>query len=358
MNKILVTGATGFIGRSLVEALVRRGDIVRSFDDDSRGSKQLLNKSVECITADIRDLAAVKNACKGMDVVCHLAFINGTDAFYTKPDVILDVATRGISNIIEGCIANNIKTLSVASSSEVYQTALVVPTDETVPLSIPDPLNPRYSYAGGKLISELMTINFGRKYFDRVTIFRPHNIYGPDMGNAHVIPQLIEKIHLLLNDGIDGPGTGWPIGYWPPAIKLPIQGSGKETRAFCYIDDAIAGILLVLDKGKHLNIYNIGTQEETAIKDLVRMIGKTFGREVEILPGKLQEGSTLRRCPDMNKLKALGFESKVPLDKGLMRCVYGKSRTGGKTAYKTDRSNYSDNADSGSKLVNEVSSSD
>ena len=77
----------------------------------------------------------------------------------------------------------------LASSSEVYQTPPQIPTDEDAPLAVPDALNPRYSYGAGKLISEVMAINFGRKFFERVLIFRPHNVYGPDMGFEHVIPQ-------------------------------------------------------------------------------------------------------------------------------------------------------------------------
>ena len=85
-------------------------------------------------------------------------------------------------------------TLVLASSSEVYQTPPQVPTDESAPLVVPDPLNPRYSYGGGKIISELMAINYGRKYFERVLIFRPHNVYGPDMGFEHVIPQFALRL--------------------------------------------------------------------------------------------------------------------------------------------------------------------
>src|SRR4029079_1992631 len=100
-----------------------------------------------------------------------------------------------MSNVTYSCRKHNIGTLMLASSSEVYQTPPKVPTDETAPLAIPDPLNPRYSYGGGKLISELMPINYARKYFNRVLIFRPHNIYGPDMGWEHVVPQLTLRLN-------------------------------------------------------------------------------------------------------------------------------------------------------------------
>ena len=87
-----------------------------------------------------------------------------------------------------------VRSLVLASSSEVYQTPPHVPTDESAPLVVPDPTNPRYSYGGGKIISELMAINYGRKFFDRVLIFRPHNVYGPDMGCEHVIPQFALRL--------------------------------------------------------------------------------------------------------------------------------------------------------------------
>ena len=165
---------------------------MRVLDDNSRGSPRRLTEvanDIEFIAGDIRDAAAVEKAAQGMDEVHHLAFVNGTEFFYSQPDLVLDVGVRGMINVIDACRKHDIGTLVLASSSEVYQTPPTIPTDESAPLAIPDPLNPRYSYGGGKLISELMAINFGRKYFERVLIFRPHNVYGPDMGWEHVIPQ-------------------------------------------------------------------------------------------------------------------------------------------------------------------------
>src|SRR6185437_8989601 len=157
---------------------------------------------------------------------------------------------RGMINVIDACRAHDVGKLILASSSEVYQTPPTIPTDESAPLSVPDPLNPRYSYGGGKLISELMAINFGRKYFDRVLIFRPHNIYGPDMGFEHVVPQFALRLKRLA----DAQPTG--------ALRFEIQGTGAETRSFCHIDDLVAGVMAMRDKGEHLGIYHVGTMEE------------------------------------------------------------------------------------------------
>ncbi len=308
MSRILVTGGSGFIGSGLVKALVKAGHHVRVLDDNSRGSPRRLAdvaKEIEFFAGDIRDSAVVEKAAQGMDEVHHLAFVNGTEFFYSQPDLVLDVGVRGIVNVIDACRKNNIGTLVLASSSEVYQTPPKIPTDESVPLVIPDPLNPRYSYGGGKLISELMAINFGRKYFERILIFRPHNIYGPDMGWEHVIPQLALRIDAAAKTQSSG------------TLQFQIQGTGKETRSFCFIDDLVAGVMVMREKGTHLGIYHVGTMEEVTIADLARRIAAIRGREIEPVAGTPMAGGTPRRCPDISKLAGLGYKPRVTLSEGL-----------------------------------------
>lgn len=311
-KNILVTGGMGFIGSAIVRALVKSGENVRVLDNQSRGSTRRLEdirRKFEFIKGDIRNPKVVEKACRGIDSVIHLAYINGTEFFYSKPELVLEVGVKGMINVLDACIKHHVKELFLASSSEVYQTPSIIPTSETVPLVVPDPLNPRYSYGGGKIISELLTINYGRKFFKRVIIFRPHNVYGPDMGWEHVIPQLTLRIKKAVEKKRG------------KEVILPIQGSGKEIRAFMYIDDFTQGLMKVLDKGKHLEIYNIGTMEETIISELAQEIGKCFDVEVKILPGKLTKGSTLRRCPDTSKLEKLNFKTKVSLHEGLQKTV-------------------------------------
>jgi nucleoside-diphosphate-sugar epimerase len=311
-SKILVTGGSGFIGSGLVKALVQAGVRVRVLDDNSRGRPRRLaevENDIEFIGGDIRDAEAVTRATKGMDEVHHLAFVNGTEFFYSQPDLVLDVGVRGMINVIDACRAQNVGRLILASSSEVYQTPPQIPTDESAPLSVPDVLNPRYSYGGGKLISELMAINFGRKYFERVLIFRPHNVYGPDMGWEHVVPQFALRLKALADKQPQGP------------LRFDIQGTGEETRSFCFVDDLVAGVMVMRDKGEHLGIYHVGTTEEVAIADVARRIAAQAGRAIEIVPGKLAAGGTPRRCPDISKLSGLGYKPRVPLDEGLKPTV-------------------------------------
>ena len=306
--RVLITGGSGFIGSALVEELVHNGATVRVLDDNSRGAPRRLAKvanDIEFIAGDVRDAAAVDAAMRGVDEVHHLAFVNGTEFFYSAPELVLEVGVKGIVNVIDAARKNSVGTLILASSSEVYQTPPQVPTDETAPLIVPDPLNPRFSYGGGKIISELMAINFGRKHFERVLIFRPHNVYGPDMGFEHVIPQFALRMKKAQQDHPTGP------------LPFPIQGSGEETRSFCFVSDLAKGVMLMRSGGEHLGIYHIGTTEEIAIAELVRRIAAYVGRDVDIIPSAVLPGSTPRRCPNIAKLGKLGYRPAVPLDQGL-----------------------------------------
>jgi nucleoside-diphosphate-sugar epimerase len=304
----LVTGGTGFLGSALVRRLVAAGHRVRVFDNNSRGHVSRLDEirgEIEFVEGDIRDPEAVSAAAQGMDSVCHLAFVNGTKYFYSMPELVLDVGVKGIVNVVDGCLKHGVGELVVASSSEVYHEPAIVPTDETVPLCIPDPLNPRYSYASGKLISEIIALNYGRTRFERVLVFRPHNVYGPAMGTEHVIPEFIARMKTAIQEGVADP------------VRFPIQGSGKQTRAFVYIDDFIDGLMLVLEKGEHLGIYHIGNTEEVTVETLARLVAEYFGRRIAVMPSEGALGGTPRRCPDIHKIARLGYLPKWSLRDGM-----------------------------------------
>lgn len=303
----LVTGGFGFLGSALVRRLLVGGHAVRVLDNESRGHIARLADlagAFEHFRGDIRDAAAVDSAVRGVDSVCHLAFVNGTQFFYSQPELVLDVGLRGIINTLDATIRHNVPEFLLLSSSEVYQDAAVIPTPETVPLLVPDPLNPRYSYAGGKIISELMALHYGRNRLGRVLIVRPHNVYGPDMGWEHVIPELVLRMKSLIRHEND-------------IVQVPIQGTGEETRSFVYLDDFIDGLMVVLEHGVHSNIYNVGTQEEVTITALARKIAQYFGKDAAVIPGPPARGAARRRCPDIGKVRALGFTPRICLDDGL-----------------------------------------
>jgi len=302
----LVTGGTGFIGSNICELLVKNNFKVKIFDNNSRGKINKINKikkKIKFIKGDVRSKESLNKAMKNVDAVIHLAYINGTKYFYSKPTLILDIAIKGILNVIEVCKKNNIKELYLASSSEVYQTPNKIPTDENESLKIPDIFNPRYSYGGGKILTELMGIHYGKKYFKKLIIFRPHNVYGPNMGNEHVVPEFINRFRNLKGK------------------SFRIQGTGNEIRSFIFIEDFIQAFNLILKKGRHLNIYNIGTSEKIKIRDLANKLSRIFKKKIFIKKSPLAKGGTSIRLPNINKIKVLGFKQKFSLEKGLKKIL-------------------------------------
>lgn len=302
----LVTGGTGFIGSNICKLLIKKNHNVKVFDNNFRGSLSKIKKiknQLKFIKGDIRNKELLNRSLQNTDAVIHLAYVNGTKYFYSKPVLILDIAIKGIVNIIEACIKNKVKELYLASSSEVYQTPIKIPTNEMESLKIPDIFNPRYSYGGGKILTELMGIHYGKKYFKKLIIFRPHNVYGKDMGNEHVVPEFINRFKSLKGK------------------KFKIQGSGNEIRSFIYIEDFLQAFELILRKGKHLNIYNIGTSEKIKIKDLAFKLAKIYKKKILLKRTALAKGGTKIRLPDIQKIKSLGFEKKFNLEKGLKKIL-------------------------------------
>jgi nucleoside-diphosphate-sugar epimerase len=307
-----ITGGSGFIGSALVKRLLKEGNKVTVYDNNARGNVARLplnDLNLIFIEGDVRDVDKVIKSCKGTTSFIHMAAINGTDNFYKHPELVLDVGIRGMLSAVEACRANGIKELVLASSSEVYQSPPIIPTPENVPLIIPDIENPRYSYGGSKIASELILQTYGRSGFDRVCTFRPHNVYGPDMGWKHVLPQFIQRaaeLHKSIPQG---------------AIPFKIYGGGAQTRSFIYIDDFIDALVLLLRSGKHLETYHIGTLDEVTIRDVAERIGRFFGRTLKIEAGDKIWGETARRCPDITKIQGIGFNPKISLDSGLEKTI-------------------------------------
>lgn len=296
-----ITGGLGFIGKAISKSLLDDGHKVIILDNNFRKKNNFIkHKNLTIYRGDIREKKNLLKIKQKIHSVIHLAAINGTNHFYEIPDLVLDVGVKGMINILEFCKEKKIKEIFLASSSEVYQDAPFIPTNEKVRMIIPDPHNPRFSYSSSKIISEMLALH--NNFINKIVIFRPHNIYGPDMGFNHVIPETIIKI---LN----------------AKKQFTIQGNGKNKRSFCYIDDFIKGIRILLKKGKHKEIYNIGYDEETSINQLCKLIMKLFNKRLKIIKSENKLINTKRRLPDIKKLQKLGYKPSIKLNQGLPRTI-------------------------------------
>ncbi len=304
-----VTGGSGFLGSSFVSRLVRNNKKVIVYDDFSRGSLkkiETIKNKVKIVDGDVRDEKKILLESKGCDYFFHFAAINGTEFFYKKPQEVLDVAIRGVLAGIESSVKNNIKNFFLASSSEVYQTPKVIPTPENAELIIPDVFNSRYSYGGGKIASELICLNYYKSFFEKMIIFRPHNVYGPDMGNEHVIPQLILNSYRAFQNNEN---------------FIEIRGDGKQTRSFIYIEDFTDCLFKIFEKGKTRNIYHIGNLDEISVEILLKKIHSILKLNLKIFKTKEPDGETNRRCPDIKKITKLGYKQTVSLEEGLLNVI-------------------------------------
>jgi nucleoside-diphosphate-sugar epimerase len=312
VSRHLVTGGAGFLGSALVRRLLQEGPEVVVLDRFSRGKQERVPDGAEVVKGDVRQFTPVFRAAKGCDTIWHLAYVQGTQTFYSDPKDVIDVALRGILNVLEACeLYAHRPDLFLVSSSEVYQNPPVgmFPTDETVPLSVPDVLNPRYSYGGGKIACELAALAYQQAgHLRRAVIARPHNIYGPDMGWDHVIPQFATRLLELKARG----GT-----------RFHIQGTGQETRSFCYVDDCVDAFLALHEHAEPRGVYHVGNPgEEYAIGELAHVMAAWFDMGIDVIPGELQEGSPTRRLPDIGKLAALGYHPRWALEDGLPPTLY------------------------------------
>ncbi len=274
---------------------------MRILDDNSRGNFRRLTDvmdSLDIREGDIRNAELVSKSMIGVDVVVHLAYINGTINFYERPREVLDVAIIGIQNVLEAMKVNNVPELFLASSSEVYQYPNIFPTPETVPLVVPDPFNSRYSYGLGKIVQEFMSIH-ADTFLKRLAIFRPHNVYGPDMGFQHVIPELCSKIMTEKSD------------------EVVLKGDGSQSRSFCHISDFVQGFNLLLSANFERETFNLGTSEEVTISHLAGVIASSLGRQIKFSASTAPTGETNRRVPDISKIESLGFSQSMKLQAGV-----------------------------------------
>jgi NAD dependent epimerase/dehydratase len=263
---VLVTGADGFIGSHLAEALVQNGFKVRAFvyynsfnswgwldqcSDDIKGQ-------FEVFPGDIRDPHGVKEAMKGCDAVLHLAALIAIPFSYHSPDTYVDTNIKGTLNVLQAARELGIKRIIHTSTSEVYGTAQFVPITEKHPLQGQSP------YSATKIAADQLAYSFYSSFDLPVVTVRPFNTYGPRQSARAVIPTIITQI-------ANGQRT----------IKL---GATTPTRDFSYVQDTVSGFIAALTSDAGLGeVINLGSNFEISIGDIAQLISETMDVKIEII---------------------------------------------------------------------------
>ncbi|THF57639.1 NAD-dependent 4,6-dehydratase LegB [Pseudothauera rhizosphaerae] len=264
--RILVTGADGFIGSHLTEALVRAGYDVRAFVlYNSFGSLGWLDRcekdvqgKFEIFSGDVRDPNGVRTAVKDCDVVLHLAALIAIPYSYHSPDMYVDTNIRGTLNVIQAARDLGVQRVVQTSTSEVYGTARFVPITEDHPLQGQSP------YSASKIGADQIAMSFYTSFGTPITLLRPFNTYGPRQSARAVIPTIITQIANGMRE-----------------IKL---GSVRPTRDFSFVSDTVAGFIAAMNSDRCVGeTINLGSNFEISVGDTVRAIADVMNAEVEII---------------------------------------------------------------------------
>ncbi|MDR0605415.1 MAG: NAD-dependent epimerase/dehydratase family protein [Bacteroidales bacterium] len=311
MSKALITGGAGFMGFHLGKYLLAKDFEIDIVDNFSRGAHDselenlLKNNSVKLKKVDLMNTNEITNSLhSNYDYIFHLAAIVGVDNVKKQPFDVLQKNIMMLINVIQFAKKQkNLKRFLFTSTSEVYAGTLLyfgmnIPTPESTPITVNDLTKPRTSYMLSKIYGEALCNLSGLP----VVIIRPHNIYGPRMGMSHVIPQLLKKAHFLKEtEGME-------------------VFSPEHKRTFCYIDDAVQMIYLLVNNTSCIGqTINIGKQDyEITMYDLAGLILKIVGKENVITNMQETDGSPARRCPDMSLFfEMIGYKAKMSLEDGI-----------------------------------------
>lgn len=309
-KKVLVTGGGGFIGSHVVEKLVERGATVTVLDNFQNGSKKNLKevlKKITIIKGDCSDQKIAEKACKGKDVVMNLAArVGGIEYNRTHQATMMRDNLPLETVMLEAARKAKVERFLVVSSACVYPRNCSVPTPESEGfMDEPEPTNGGYGWA--KRMAEKMGKYYAEEFGMKVAIVRPYNCYGP---RDHFDPEVSHVIAALIKRVIDGEN---PVVVW---------GTGKQTRAFLYVEDLAEGMITAIEKYPVPDPINLGTNDEVSIKQLIEKILKITGEKAKVTFDKTKPDGSPRRNSDNKKAKGkIGFTAKIPLDEGLTRTI-------------------------------------
>ena len=283
-KKVLITGVAGLLGSRLADWIIenKKGYKVVGIDDLSGGYIENVNPKVDFwkgnLVTDSNVITRLFNTHQ-FDYVFHFAAYaaEGLSPFIRTFNY--DNNLRATATIVNECIKQDVKRLVFTSTMAVYGHGEGGIFHEDMRRNPIDP------YGIAKMACERDIEVANEQHGLDYCIIRPHNVYGPDMGNEHVIPEFINRFKKLKGK------------------FFKIQGVGSETRSFIYIDDFVQAFECILKRGKHLNIYNIGTNEKVTINQLAKKLSKIFEKKILIKKTKLTKGSTKKRLPDIKKIK-------------------------------------------------------
>jgi NAD dependent epimerase/dehydratase len=320
-EKVLVTGADGFIGSHLVEALVARGYDVTALSQYNSFNYWGWLEDVDCknlvhvVCGGVRDPHFCKDIVRGKDIVFHLAALIAIPYSYVAPESYVDVNVRGTLNICQAARESGVQRLLQTSTSEVYGTARYVPIDEK------HPLQPQSPYSASKIGADAMAMSYHNAFGLPVTVVRPFNTYGPRQSARAVIPTIITQI-----------ATG-------KEIKL---GDMTPTRDFNYVADTCRGFIQLAECDAAIGkTVNVGSGREISIGDTLALIRRLMGSQaasvrddVRIRP---ETSEVFRLCCDNRKIRELtGFAPEHSLEEGLRKTIEWFRNPVNLAKYKTD----------------------
>lgn len=309
-KRVLVTGGAGFIGSHVVEGLVARGARVTVLDNFQNSKKKNLTaviRKIRLVQGNCASMQDARRACRNQDIVMNLAArVGGIEYNRTHQATMLRDNLNIASTMIEAARLEKVKRFLVVSSACVYPRACKVPTPEREGfVDEPEPTNGGYGWA--KRMAELLGKYYAEQFSMNIAIVRPYNCYGPrdhfDPDVSHVIPALIKRV-------FDGEN---PIRVW---------GSGKQTRAFLYVEDLADGMISAIERYPVPDPVNLGTDEEITIAHLIKTILKLSHVRADIVFDRTKPDGSPRRNSDNKKaIEKIGFTAKITLEEGLKKTI-------------------------------------